>query len=109
MAITSTQSKTSASVCNTAVGRYLTDATAAAITITCGFKPRYVGVFNCTSGDKMEWFEGMAAASAFKQVAAGTSSIITSLGVTVSTGGFVIGLDTDVNVINEQLSWIAIG
>ena len=109
MAVTSTQTKGPASVSNVSTGRYLTDATAAAITITCGFQPRYVGVFNCTSGDKMEWFHGMAAASAFKQVAAGTSSIITTLGVTVSSAGFVIGLDTDVNVINEQLSWIAIG
>ena len=109
MAIVSTQSKTPASVSNVAVGRYLTDATAAAITITCGFKPRYVGVFNVTSGDQYQWFEGMTAAHALKQVTAGTSSIITSLGVTVSETGFVIGLDTDVNVINEQLSWIAIG
>lgn len=109
MAVTSTQSNVPGSVANVAVGRYLTDATAAAITITCGFKPRYVGVFNCTSADKYEWFEGMAAASAFKQVAAGTSSIITTLGVTVSDKSFVIGLDTDVNVINEQLSWIALG
>jgi hypothetical protein len=108
VAVTSTQSKNPASVAQTVVGRYLTDATAAAITITLGFQPRYVAVFNTTSGDKMEWFEGMAAASAFKQVAAGTSSIITSLGITVSAGGFIIGLDTDVNVINEQISYIAV-
>jgi hypothetical protein len=109
MAIVSTQSTQPASVTNTAVGRYLTDATAAAITITTGFKPRYVRVQNNTSGDGMEWFEGMAAASAQKQVAAGDKTLITSLGITVSATGFVIGLDTDVNVINEQLSWMALG
>ena len=109
MAVTSTQSNVPGSVCNIGVGRYLTSDTAAAITITCGFQPRYVGVFNVTSGDQYQWFEGMAAASALKQVTAGTSSIITTLGVTVSSKGFIIGLDTDVNVINEQLSWIAIG
>lgn len=92
---------------NRAVGRYLTDATAAAITITCGFKPRIVRVYNVTSGDMMEWYEGMAAAAAVKTVAAGTRSILTSLGITVADDGFVIGLDTDVNVINEQLSWVA--
>jgi len=107
MPIVSTQ--THHQVRNTAVGRYLTDATAAAITITCGFKPRVVTVLNNTSADSYVWVEGMAAASAFKTVAAGTNSSITTLGITVSEGGFVIGLDLDVNVINEQLSWIAEG
>lgn len=109
MAITSTQSKVPASVPNIAVGRYLDTGTAAAFTITTGFKPRYVAVFNVTSGDKYEWFEGMADASAFKQVAAGTSTIITTLGITVSASGFTVGLDTDLNVTSEQLSWMAIG
>lgn len=108
MAITSTQSAPN-DVNNVAVGRYLTDATAAAITVTVGFKPRYVKIVNVTSGDSEEWFEGMAAASGFKKVAAGTHSLITSNGVTVGDRTFIIGLDTDVNVINEQLSWMAIG
>ena len=92
-----------------AVGRYLTSDTAAAITITTGFKPLYVRVVNNTGSDKYEWFHGMAAASAHKTVAAGTSSAITTLGITQGDRGFTIGLDTDVNVINEQLSWLAIG
>ena len=107
MAVTSTQSHHQ--VRNLAVGRYLTDATAAAITITCGFRPRLVKVLNNTSADSYVWVEGMAAASAFKTVAAGTNSAITTLGITVAEDGFVIGLDLDVNVINEQLSWIAEG
>lgn len=109
MAVTSTQSMNPGSVANIAVGRYLTSSTAAAITITCGFQPRIVVVRNVTSGDTYEWYEGMAADSAFKSVTAGTNSILTSLGVTVSASGFIIGLDTDVNVINEQISWYAIG
>lgn len=107
MAVTSTQ--TDHQVRNKTVGRYLTSDTAAAITITTGFKPRVVRVYNVTSGDMMEWFEGMTAAHAVKTVAAGTRSILTSLGITVSESGFIIGLDTDVNVINEQLSWVAEG
>lgn len=106
MAVTSTQ-VAGDGIVRIATGRYLTDATAAAITITCGFTPRYVSVLNMTSGDSYQWVEGMAAASALKQVAAGTSSIITTLGITVSGNTFIIGLDTDVNVINEQLSWLA--
>jgi len=107
MPVVSTQSHSQ--VRNTAVGRYLTDATAAAITITTGFKPRYVKVVNNTSRDWYQWFEGMAADSAHKTVAAGTGTSITTLGITVAEDGFVIGLDLDLNVINEQLSWIAEG
>jgi len=107
MPVVSTQSHSQ--VRNTAVGRYFTDLTAAAITITCGFRPRIVTVINNTSSDSYVWVEGMAAASAFKTVAAGTSSAITTLGITVAEDGFVIGLDLDINVISEQLSWIAEG
>jgi len=111
MAVTSTQTP-SDGVARVATGRYLTSSTAAAIEIACGFTPKFVSVLNMTSGDSYQWMEGMADASALKQVAAGTSSIITTLGITpsISTGqGFTIGLDLDVNVINEQLSWLAIG
>ena len=112
MAVTSTQSKVPGSVINIAVGRYLDTGTAAAFTITTGFKPRYVKVVNVDSdsdGDMVEWFEGMDAASAIKTVAAGTRTLITSLGITVSDTGFTVGLDTDVTVNDEQISWMAIG
>jgi len=109
MAITSTQVKNSASVVQLAVGSYITSSTAAAFTITTGFKPLWVRVVNETSGDMYEWYHGMADAEAVKTVAAGTRSIITTLGITQLSYGFTVGLDTDVNVINEQLSWMAIG
>jgi len=109
MAITSTQSEQPASVTNIAVGRYITTGTAAAFKITTGFKPRYVKVVNVTSRDWYEWFEGMADASAHKTVAAGTGTLITTLGITVAADGFTVGLDTDINVTSEQLSWLAIG
>lgn len=109
MAITSTQSKAPASVNNVAVGRYIDDGTVAAFNITTGFKPRYVKVLNNTSRDWIEWFEGMADASAHKTVAAGTGTSITTLGITPLSYGFTVGLDLDINVTNEQLSWLAIG
>lgn len=109
MAQTVTQSTNPASVTNVAVGRILDTGTVAAFTVTIGFKARIVRVFNCTSGDQIEWFEGMAAASGFKRLAAGTATIITTLGITVSEKSFVIGLDLDINVTSEQLSWVAIG
>ncbi len=109
MAITQSQVKNSASVMQLAVGSYITSSTAAAFTITTGFKPLWVRVVNETSGDMYEWYHGMAAAEAIKTVAAGTRSIITTLGITQAENGFTIGLDLDVNVINEQLSWMAMG
>ena len=108
MAQTSTQS--SHQVRNTAVGRYLDTGTAAAFTITTGFKPRYVKIVNVDSGDMTEWYEGMAAASAAKTLGStGVRTKITTLGTTVSANGFTVGLDTDINVTSEQVSWVAMG
>ena len=108
MAVTSTQSKNPASVSQVAIGAYLDTGTAAAIKITIGFRPRYVLVLNENDRDGYEWFEGMADAEAFKTVAAGTRTMITTLGITPADDGFTIGLDLDVNVQNQQLSWMAI-
>lgn len=101
--------KQSNGVCNAASGSYIESGTAAAFTITCGFTPRYVCVKNQTSGDQIEWFDGMTAAHGIKRVAAGTATAITSLGITPLDKGFTVGLDTDINVTAEQLRWIAIG
>lgn len=89
--------------------RYLDTGTVAAYVFTCGFKPRYVRVINNTSGDEASWIEGMAAASAQKRVAAGTGSLVTSNGITVSDYGFTFGLDTDLNVTSEQVTIVAMG
>jgi len=108
MAATSTQSQDH--VRNVAVGRYLEDETAAEFDIECGFKPRYVKIVNlAATGCSLEWYEGMADASAFKRVTAGDMTVITTLGITPLARGFTVGLDLDLNVVNEQLSWIAIG
>lgn len=108
MAITSTQSNSH--IRNQAVGRYLDTGTVAAFDIVTGFRPRYVKVVNVDSGDMVEWYEGMAAASACKTTGAtGVRTKITSNGITVSANGFTVGLDTDVHVTSEQLSWMAVG
>ena len=110
MSATSTQSKAPASVNNFAVGRYIDTGTAAAFVITTGFKARYVKVVNlAATGGSLEWFEGMAAASALKRVTAGDFTLITTLGLTISASGFTVGLDTDINVTSEQISWMAQG
>lgn len=117
MAVTESQSVQPASITNFAAGSYVDTGTAAAISITCGFKPRYVKVFNVTAAStglvSMEWVEGMTAAHGIKTYDEGTSETgitkLTSLGITVSDRGFTIGLDTDLNVTSEQLHWIALG
>jgi hypothetical protein len=105
---TSTQSIQPAGHPNVAVGRYVNGATAAAFTITTGFKPRVVRVFNKDIAAEMEWVEGMADDSALKRLAL-TSSSVTGRGITPTANGFTVGLDTDFNLIADQLSWIAIG
>jgi hypothetical protein len=111
--MTATQSQSSHQVRNVAVGSYIESGTAVAITITTGFKPRYIKVVNETGLCMEEWFEGMTAAHAVKTVdsGSGTTDIVnlSSNGITVSSSGFTIGVDTDINVTAEQLRWIAMG
>lgn len=104
-----TESQTAHQVRNYAVGRFLDTGTVAATKITTGFRPRYVRVQNVTSRDSMEWFEGMAAATGIKIVAIGTRTLAATNGITVADDGFTIGLDADVLVTSEQISWIAVG
>ena len=108
MAITSTHTN-DVGVVQRAVGSYLDTGTVAAFKITCGFKPRYVKVVNEDGDCYEEWFEGMADAEAMKMIADGTFAKITSNGITVAEDGFTVGLDTDIHVTSEQLSWIALG
>jgi len=95
-----------------ATGRYLDTGTVAAYTFSdLGFKPRYVKIQNLNASGlvSLEWYEGMADDSAVKTGADGAISVITSLGITVTDRGFTMGLDTDLNVTSEQISWLAIG
>ncbi len=74
---------------------------------TAGFRPSKVELINKDSHDKLTWTDVMADASGHKQVAAGTSSFITSLGITPLSDGFRIGADTDLNVAGETILWTA--
>lgn len=105
---TSTQSIQPAGVSNVAVGRYINGVTAAAFTITTGFRPRYVKVINSSGIAQMEWSEGMDDNSGLKRLAL-TGSFVTGNAITPTANGFTVGLDTDLNVLSEQLSWVAIG
>lgn len=66
------------------VGRIVFDATALtaadSIVVPLGFTPRYVCFENVTERIKVEWYEGMAANTCIKTVAAGTRTLETTNG-----------------------------
>ena len=101
--------------------------TGAAINVLCGFKPRYVKVFNPNDAGSLfptiEWWEGMAAASGcltLSIVDSGTTALkssdyITADGISQYAGtaaanseGFVIGANANINASGESVFWIAI-
>jgi len=113
MAVTETN-KPALNTLRMATGRIIDTGTVAStfpVDVELGFTPRYVKVVNLNaSGDVMlEWFEGMADASAVKTAIDGTRSVITTLGITPTATGFAIGLDTDLVVTSEQVTWMALG
>ena len=75
------------------VGRDVFGATAIvaadSVSVTCGFKPRYVCWENVTDRIKIEFYEGMAANSCIKTAAAGTRT----LEVTGGNGGITLNAD----------------
>ena len=64
----------------------------AAASYKLGFRPRYVVVDNVTDRTVLQWYEGMNSGHAAKTIAAGTRTLETSGGVTVSgdTIGFAV-------------------
>lgn len=66
------------------VGRIVFDATAItaadSVVVSLGFTPKYVCWENVTDRVKIEWYEGMAANTSIKTVAAGTRTLETSNG-----------------------------
>jgi hypothetical protein len=77
----------------TARGSVVYDATAIvaadSTAIETGFKPKYVRWINMTDRVEIEWFEGMAANTCLKTIAAGTRTLeVANGGVTVDDKGF---------------------
>jgi hypothetical protein len=82
--------------------------TAATLNVTSvGFRPRKVELFNITGDAFGIWTDGMPDATAMKTIAAGTTALIDTLGVTPLANGFAIGADTDLNVAAENIAWVA--
>jgi len=68
---------------NRAVGAFMDTGTVKQSVIKLGFVPRHIKLVNATDRISYEWYEGMAADSALKQIAAGTGTLETSSGITV--------------------------
>lgn len=79
---------------NLTSGRITLTGTPDAINVTIGFQPRYVCICNTSERVQLEFYENMTAANALKSIAAGTRTLITSLGITLGASGFAVGLDT---------------
>lgn len=77
-------------------------------TITLGFKPRYVKVFNATGVIVWEKFEGMAANTTIKTVTAGTTTTDTTSAILINTDG-TISISAAASVNAQLISWVAIG
>ena len=84
---TVTPSYRSAGVVNQASGTFTGDATAT--TITLGFIPSYVRVFNETDVILWEKFRSQAAANTVKQVTAGTTTKDTGSAIVINSDGTV--------------------
>lgn len=84
MAITSTQNNATEITRLATINHFDDAGSPAAASYDVGFRPRYVRVDNVTDRIMLEWYEGMTTAHAVKTLAAGTRSLETSAGVSVS-------------------------
>lgn len=106
MALTTNSQTNSNGVACIAVGKLVTDATAAtAVTVTLGFAPRYIRLVNLTDRITEEWFEGMAAASSLHTVPAGTMTLETTNGITVQGHSFTMTAAT--MLASKTFYWMA--
>lgn len=91
MALTTNTQKNTNGVSNFATGNVVTDAGAAAdTTFTLGFAPRKVTFYNLTDRTVDMWMDGMAAFSSLHSVAAGTMTLETTNGISVSGNSFTV-------------------
>ena len=76
---------------NLATGNMTSDAAAAvATTFTLGFNPRVIRFINLTDRITDEWYLGMTSPGSIKTAAAGTQTLETTNGITVSGNTFTV-------------------
>jgi hypothetical protein len=114
MALSTNINTATTGIANHAVGRCVTDATAAAAaTFNVGFKPRVIRFHNLTDSISQEWFEGMADLSAMQTVAAGTRTLSATTGPTLGTEAagtlYSFTMPAATMVASKTYAWEAIG
>lgn len=91
MALTTNTQENTNGVSNFVTGNVVTDAGAAAdTTFNLGFSPRKVTFVNLTDRTVDVWYKGMAAFSSLHAVAAGTMTLETVNGISVSGNSFTV-------------------
>lgn len=78
-----------------------------AITVTIGFKPGVVFLYNQTDAGTLWWTNTLADGYGYRSITNGNESVISSNGVTPFQEGFIFGADTEMNVASDEVHWIA--
>ena len=77
-------------------------------TITLGFKPKLIVMFNQTDGDQVSiYMDGMADGKVISIVS--LVSLIATNGITLSATGFTVGTDNSINKADKVFRYLAIG
>jgi len=82
--------------------------TGSAITVTIGFKPGVVFLYNATDPGTLWWTKNLADAYGYRSVGStGIETVISSNGITPFQEGFVFGADSEMNESSDVIYWIA--
>lgn len=103
--MTETPTTQSYGVVNFAQGTFTSDGTAT--TVTLGFKPRHIKVFNETDVILWEKFLEQAAANTVKTVAAGTMTKDTTSAITIATDESTFVINAGASGTAKVLHWVA--
>lgn len=90
-------------IANRACGKATGDGTA--LTVTLGFKPMYVSMFNETDATKWEKWNDQVDANTAKTVTAGTLTKDTTSAITLTANGFIVSAAAAAS--GKALVWFA--
>lgn len=100
---TGSVSRTGMGVARGSQGKATGDGTA--LSVTLGFRPKYVMIYNATDATKWEYLDGLAATQSIKTVTAGTMTTDTTSAITITDTGFAT--TAALNASGKALVWYA--
>lgn len=87
--------------------------TGALITESLGFSPKFVEIYNATKNTRAVMVATMIAGTGQKVVDSGTGttdlSMMATTGITLTSNGFTIGTDANINANADVIHYLAIG